>query len=186
MREYVAGLLLELKDKNKVLHYREFESEEVKSGYCQSQPILYTYAAHLAYLKSLPAGIDYKSANVGALALAALAWERELGFWASGEYVGPTRSQSDHFSQDNWGDCVEERGDKMVKVHRATRPVPSLKLWTPEKWEDVNKLASKYIPADTNKGPGSKAAAKRRSASLASSDTESNGVEEEPAVIIID
>ncbi|KAJ7609490.1 hypothetical protein FB45DRAFT_1066877 [Roridomyces roridus] len=186
MREYVAGLPVELKDKNKVLHYRDFESEEVKSAYCQSQPILYTYAAHLAYLKSLPAGIDFKSANVSALALAALAWERELSFWASGVYVGPTRSQTDHFSQDNWGDYVEERGDKRVKVSRATRPVPSLKLWTSDKWEAVNKLASKYIPEDTNKGPGSKAAAKRRSASLSSSDAESTGVEEEQDVIIID
>ncbi|KAJ6582259.1 hypothetical protein B0H19DRAFT_1252368 [Mycena capillaripes] len=177
MQTYIE-LMLEVDGatRTKAFQWRKWDDDDAKHlGLFQSSLILYTYAYHLALLEALPGGREPTEPALGALILASQAMERELGYWKTGEYVAPGKSQKEQFSFDQWGDCDEEATATRPKRHnpRATRFVPSIRKWTEEQWEQVNAAAAHYMDKKR----------KARSASVVSSDAESV-VEQEPELII--
>ena len=116
---------------------------------------MYTYAYHLAIIKSIPTRYACSELPLsGALLLLVQAVsdpvffsflskimqvERELGFWKTGTYVVPKLSSS-QFSFDNWGDIKVHDNSKQSQINltrRATKFLGTLKAWTPENWEEV-------------------------------------------------
>ncbi|KAK7001905.1 hypothetical protein R3P38DRAFT_3283719 [Favolaschia claudopus] len=179
MKDYVASML-ELDEANykmKVFQWREWDEVQDKyTGLFQSSIILFTYSYHLAFLAALPGGLDVEAPAIGALLLASQAMERELGFWATGLYVPPGRSQKEQFSNDNWGDYTAESATTQRLMRRATYFVDSLKQLQGEQWEKINSVAASYLPKNKR--------ARSRSASCSSSSDVEMVIEEETPLLI--
>ncbi|KAJ7711166.1 hypothetical protein B0H14DRAFT_3902601 [Mycena olivaceomarginata] len=178
MQAYIESMLeVDGAMRTKAFQWREWDDDQGKhSGLFQSSLVLYTYAYHLALLEALPGGRDPEEPALGALILVSQAMERELGYWKTGVYVAPGKSQKEQFSFDQWGDYEEEATATTPKHRnpRATRFILSLKQWTPEQWEQVNAAAAKYMDKKR----------KARSVSVPSSSDVESIVEQEPELII--
>ncbi|KAJ7863539.1 hypothetical protein B0H13DRAFT_1899594, partial [Mycena leptocephala] len=182
IKEFIAWTLQKHPGGTMAFHWRQWGDgiEKKIQGFFLSYLIVYTYAYHLAIIKSIPA--RYARSELppsGALLLSIQAVERELGFWKTGTYVVPKLSSS-QFSFDNWGDIKVRDNSQRSQINltrRATKFLATLKAWTPENWEEVEVEAEEWLEV------------KKRfaSSSCGTSEAEDTDVfeEDEPEFIIV-
>ncbi|KAJ7213374.1 hypothetical protein GGX14DRAFT_445031 [Mycena pura] len=143
--EYVAYQLDGTGDGHtKHFHWKDFNAEE--PGLFGTYLLLYTFAAHLSFLDTLPVDLARSEERpYTAVLMAIQAVEYMLLRWTTGAYVPPSREQKEQFSADNWGDYTESVGPKKQRIlRRATKFLKTLQEWTDEDWEGFLEEAAAY------------------------------------------
>ncbi|KAJ7454255.1 hypothetical protein FB451DRAFT_663044 [Mycena latifolia] len=156
-------------------HWGTWGDGKKKSGFLQSDLILYTFAYHLTTLATIPGGFPRLSARpIGALLLSAQAVQRALQLWQTGVYVNSHKT-ANHFSSDNWGDMVQTTGPKKGKLfRRATKFVASVKEWEESVWDDLIAAASPFaeVPRKSRSGTASRSGSEAGDDTVISDDDE--------------
>ncbi|KAJ7061322.1 hypothetical protein C8F01DRAFT_1139671 [Mycena amicta] len=154
---------------------------EKREGVLMSYPILYTFSYHHALVEEIPSKYDdelYGPAAIGAIILSAQAVQRELQFWATGDYHEPTTAterKAAAFSADNWGDQIVTENGVTMHRRRAGKFIKALQAWPRDKWAPIYEEASSYVEPKAKKA-----------ASSAASESEGTVAEESDADITSD
>ncbi|KIL54640.1 hypothetical protein M378DRAFT_18705 [Amanita muscaria Koide BX008] len=140
------------------------EDGAIKTGFCQNNLILHTFAhAHLAHIKLEGVESFGEEKPIGALLMAMQAVGRALEMWSDG-----TKSTAKPlpFSGDNYSDIyikINNQSNKRRRLRRATIFVSTLKNIDKDTWDIILKLAHEYIETGTRRR-GSSASASSNSA----------------------
>ncbi|KAJ7215499.1 hypothetical protein GGX14DRAFT_608455 [Mycena pura] len=122
-----------------------------RSGFMMSYPIVYTFSHHLQTLREVPDQYPSSGFNrppYGALIYSSQAVQRELEFWASGDYVAPDPKDKDkQFSSDNWGDYRTKVNGIVTEHRRASKYLGPLEKWGEDKWNELYVEAEKHLDA---------------------------------------
>ncbi|KAJ7021994.1 hypothetical protein C8F04DRAFT_1139468, partial [Mycena alexandri] len=142
IEEFIAWTLQKHAGGTMAFHWKQWGDGIEKKGLFLSYLIVYTYAHHVAILKSMPP--EYTRSELppyGALLLSVQAVERELGFWKTGTYILP-KGPSSQFSFDNWGDIRARDASDRKKNQSHT---PRNETWKVEDWAELEVEAEQWL-----------------------------------------
>ncbi|KAJ7621663.1 hypothetical protein B0H17DRAFT_1151823 [Mycena rosella] len=176
-----AEWALQVVDHTSPFHWKKWGKGVRKVGLFEGDLILYTFAAHLAAVATIPSKYpcaDPPNPPVGAIILCIQAVERALRAWRTGELMLSSKP-IDYFSKDHWADTTKQRNGKDVKDRRATKYVSTLRDFDDDQWHAIYETALGWV--EKKKGSGSS-----RSSSMDASMAELESDEEDHFVLKAD
>ncbi|KAJ7689346.1 hypothetical protein B0H17DRAFT_1202456 [Mycena rosella] len=147
---------LQVVDHTSPFHWRKWRKGVRKEGLFEGDLIVYTFAAHLTAVDSIPVKYQFDPEEaptppIGAMILCIQAVERALRAWSTGELVLSSKPIH-HFSKDHWGDTTKQRNGKDVKDKRATKYVGTLRSLDDGQWYAIHEAALRWVEPKKRSG----------------------------------
>ncbi|KAJ7698291.1 hypothetical protein B0H17DRAFT_1129817 [Mycena rosella] len=147
---------LQVVDHTSPFHWRKWRKGVRKEGLFEGDLIVYTFAAHLTAVGSIPVKYQFDPEEaptppIGAMILCIQAVERALRAWSTGELVLSSKPIH-HFSKDHWGDTTKQRNGKDVKDKRATKYVGTLRSLDDGQWYAIHEAALRWVEPKKRSG----------------------------------